>query len=422
MSDYEPFTLDFWTTIRKWTRLQKSFLVSMRLGELGVGTKMIDVNILKLPNKEFSVFAELLVGFELKKLGWRIYQPLIDRYIDIVAVKGRKIRTIQVKSSRVESEKNDEESYGLTQEPKDLFRDPRHFFVWMFIDNSLHYYYFVFSVKDFIDVRWKKLPVISRRKYPSLLMRREWRHGTDRMHPHHLKENDEWILERVKLNDYLNKWEKLENEDLDTSFDKHIGDIAYQCISAQEINKEWGKTDSGVLKKWKEHNNKAEEKLKTWPETYESVKKLDEFGFEEPLSILDAHFSPIDEDTIKKLFRYTEDNWEIFIPLDDVRDFLLLKPVCSKCGKWWNTSRKECYYCKTKYVRVKVCPQCGKLYPENVPKCRICPGKPKTLKQCIMCGQKDTRDNPVFLPITFCWYCGNRKNKFDFKIMERKCL
>ena len=378
------------------------------------------MNVLKLPNKEFSVFAELLVSFELKKLGWRIYQPLIDRYIDIVAVKDRKIRTIQVKSSRVESEKNNKESYGLTQEPKDLFHDPRHFFVWMLIDNSSHPYYFVFSVKDFIDVRWKKLPVSSRRKYPSLLMRREWRHGTDRMHPQHLKEDDEWILERVKLNDYLDKWEKLENEDLDTSLDEYISDIAYQCISAQEINEEWRKTDSDLLKKWMEHRNGAEEKLKTWPETYESVKKLDEFGFKEPPSILDAHFTPIDENTIKKLFRYTEDNWEIFIPIDDVEDFLLLKPVCSKCKKWWNTSRKECYYCKTKYVRVKVCPECGKLYPENVRKCRECPSKPNTLKQCIICGQKDARDNPVFLPITFCWYCGNRKDKFDFKIARCK--
>jgi hypothetical protein len=382
---------------------------------------MLDLNILKMPNKEFSLLTELLVAFELKKQGWKIYQPLIDRYIDLVAVKDEKIRTIQVKSSRVESEEAGVESYGLTHEPKDLFHDPRHFFVWVFIDNSLNSHFFVLSVKDFIDIRWKKLPKSTSRKHPSVLMRGEWRHGTDRMHPKHFKDNDEWSIERVKINEYLAKWDKLKNEDLDIKqkFDQHANDIAYDCISAQEINQEFKELNDDVLNKWTENNKTAVQRLKKWTDTFESVKKLDEMGFDEVLGVLDAHFVPIDELTIKGLFKFTEDHWEVFIPLDDIEEFILLKPVCSKCGKWWNTSRKECFYCKTKYLRVKVCHKCGKIYPENVPRCNVCSDKQRTVKECLVCGQRDTRDNPVFVPITFCWYCGNRQNEFKFEFKKR---
>lgn len=74
--------------------------------------------------------------------------------------------------------------------PKDLFHDVRHFYIWVFIDKDEKNHYFVFSVKDFINVRFHNLPSSSRRKYPSLLMRDEWRWGTDRLHPRHLIQGD----------------------------------------------------------------------------------------------------------------------------------------------------------------------------------------------------------------------------------------
>lgn len=29
----------------------------------------------------------------------------------------------------------------------------------------------------------------------------------------------------------------------------------------------------------------------------------------------------------------------------------------------------------------------------------------------------ETQRNVVFVPITFCWFCGNRENKFEWKLI-----
>ena len=118
---------------------------------------MKNLKIERFPNREFSFFSEFRVAFELQKRGWEVYQPLIDRYIDLIAVKNNNYRTIQVKSSRIENidtlYDDGYESYGLTMQPKDLFHDTRHFYIWVFIDKEEKFHYFVFSVKDFIDIR-----------------------------------------------------------------------------------------------------------------------------------------------------------------------------------------------------------------------------------------------------------------------------
>ena len=153
----------------------------------------------------------------MQKRGWEVYQPLIDRYIDLIAAKNGEYRTIQVKSSRIENiptlNTQEYESYGLTMKPKDLFHDARHFFVWVFVDRNMEFHYFILDVKDFIDVRYYKLPKSPRRKYDSLLMRGEWRWGTDRLHPRHFFKGEnagKWEVEGAELNEYENKWDKLE--------------------------------------------------------------------------------------------------------------------------------------------------------------------------------------------------------------------
>jgi glutamate/tyrosine decarboxylase-like PLP-dependent enzyme len=89
-------------------------------------------SIKEFRNRDFSEFCEYVVAFKLQELGWEVYQPLSDRYIDIVAfreVNGKSIiRTIQVKASRLEKE-GAQLSYGLTHKPKDLMHDPAHFFI-----------------------------------------------------------------------------------------------------------------------------------------------------------------------------------------------------------------------------------------------------------------------------------------------------
>lgn len=376
---------------------------------------MKDIEIGKFPNREFSFFCEFKVAYELQKRGWHVYQPLIDRYIDLIAVKNGMYRTIQVKSSRVENldtlSKDKYESYGLTMKPKDLFHDVRHFYIWVFIDKDEKFHYFILNVKDFIDIRYYKLPTSSRRKHPSLLMRSEWRWGTDRLHPHHFFQTDKWEVEGVELKDYENKWENLEINPSKPSYN-------FECFKATEVDKKWIGYDKNVVNKWKRINLKVENKLKKYPEVYESSKRLLKGTVDENEGIIDAHLIRLTEEEVERIFRETGKYWEIFLPLDRTDHILLFRPVCATCGKYWNTSLKECFYCKAKYFRIKVCERCNKPYPENVKPTQRCDCNGRIIKKCINCGEVEEKRKRVFVPITFCWYCGTRQNKFEFKHIE----
>jgi len=381
---------------------------------------MGNIEIIKFPNREFSFFCEFRVAFELQKRGWQVYQPLIDRYIDLIAVKDDKYRTIQVKSSRVENlsnlSKDGYESYGLTMKPKDLFHDVRHFYIWTFIDKDENFHYFILNVKDFIDIRYYKLPPSSRRKHPSLLMRDEWRWGTDRLHPHHFFEDDKWEVEGVEINEYKDAWDKLDSVPSVASYN-------LECIRATELDSKWKGDNKNIINRWERNNKKAERLIKKQKDVYESCKKLLKETIDEDEGILDAHLIRLTEEEANRIFKETAENWEVFLPLESTDHVLLFRPICSSCRRYWNTSLKECFYCKTKYFRIKVCEKCNTPYPENVSpkkKCekknrkgRICKGS--IIKKCINCGEKEEGRKRVFVPITFCWYCGTRKNEFEFK-------
>lgn len=376
---------------------------------------MINIRIGEFPNREFSFFCEFQTAFELQKRGWEVYQPLIDRYIDLIAIKGEDYRTIQVKSSRVENmsslSKDGYESYGLTLQPKDLFHDPKHLIVWVFIDESSIFNYFVFNVKDFIDVRYHNLPKSNRRKHPSLLMRGEWRWGTDRLHPRRYLKGEnvgKWEVERVEINEYKNKWEKLESPITDETYN-------LECINATEIDSEWRAVDDEIVKKWWINNTEAAKLVKKNKSTYESSKKLLKVKIDEEDGIMDAHLLRITQEDANRIFKETAENWEVFFPLNSIDHVLLFRPVCSKCGEFWNTSLKECFYCKTKYFRIKVCENCNKAFPENIKQGQKCDCGGNITKRCISCGEVEKNRRKVFLPITFCWYCGNRRNKFEIK-------
>lgn len=367
----------------------------------------------ELPNREFSLFCEFRVAFELQKRGWQVYQPLIDRYIDLIAVKNDNYRTIQVKSSRVENlpsiEKDGYESYGLTMKPKDLFHDIRHFYIWVFVDKDSNFHYFILSVKDFIDVRYYNLPESNRRRHPSLLMRGEWRWGTDRLHPRHYIKDNKWEVEGVLLDKYKDNWKNLEEVIEESSYNKI-------CFEATEIDKDWRKINDEVLKKWEENNTKAEKKIKKHKKVYESVQKLLKETIDEEGGIIDAHLIRLTKEEADRIFKETTEKWEVFLPLESTDHVLLFRTVCARCGRYWDTSLKECFFCKTKYFRIKVCENCNKPFVENVKptqKCDKCGGK--ITKKCINCGEIEKDRKRVFVPITFCWYCGTRENKFEFK-------
>jgi len=377
---------------------------------------MKSIEIGRFPNREFSFFCEFQVAFELQKRGWQVYQPLIDRYIDLIAVKNNTYRTIQVKSSRVENVRtllaDGYESYGLTMKPKDLFHDVRHFYIWAFIDKDSRFHYFIFSVKDFIDVRYHNLPRSSHRKHPSLLMRGEWRWGTDRLHPRHFIQGTKvnmWEVEGAALDGYEGKWDKLDTSGV-------INTYNFDCIDATEVDETWSKVDREILKKWQQNNRNAEKMLKTYPESYESSQKLLlRETMEDYEGIVDAHLIRLNEDEARRIFKETTENWEVFLPMESTDHVLLFRPICAQCGKYWNTSLKECFFCKTKYFRIKICEDCKKPYPENVKPTQKCDCGGSIIKKCMTCGVVERERKRVFVPITFCWYCGTRQNKFEFK-------
>lgn len=75
-----------------------------------------------------------------------------------------KIRTIQVKSSRIEFDKNTGKSkntYAVDMKPKDLIDDGYHFYIWCLIDNENKPHFLVLSVKDFIETMGESIKGIS---------------------------------------------------------------------------------------------------------------------------------------------------------------------------------------------------------------------------------------------------------------------
>ncbi len=62
-----------------------------------------------------------------------------------------KFRTIQVKSSRIETKPNgsSKNTYAIDMEPKDLIEDNFHFFIWCLVDDNEKPHFLVMSVRDF---------------------------------------------------------------------------------------------------------------------------------------------------------------------------------------------------------------------------------------------------------------------------------
>ena len=69
-------------------------------------------------------------------------------------------RTIQVKSSRIESKKGGLQ-YAVNIKPKDIIRDGNHFFIWCLIDESDKPTFIVISVEDFVVKMGDELRTIS---------------------------------------------------------------------------------------------------------------------------------------------------------------------------------------------------------------------------------------------------------------------
>lgn len=103
------------------------------------------------------------------------------------------VRTIQVKSSRIEFDKKKDKSknqYAIDMKPKDLIEDDFHFFIWCLIDDVDKPHFLVMSVKEFIDTMGDSLKGVSYLK------------DDDRQH---FNSND---FGRWK--DFYNKFDKLE--------------------------------------------------------------------------------------------------------------------------------------------------------------------------------------------------------------------
>lgn len=104
-----------------------------------------------------------------------------------------KIRSIQVKSSRIEFNSKTGKSkntYAVDMKPKDLIYDGLHFYIWCLLDNEDRPHFLVLSVNDFIDTMGDSMKGISFLK------------DQDRQH-FSSKNFGKW-------NKFLNKFDKLE--------------------------------------------------------------------------------------------------------------------------------------------------------------------------------------------------------------------
>lgn len=201
-------------------------------------------------DRDFSEYCEYIVAFKLQSLGWKVFQPLSDRYIDIVAYKilDEKpiIRTIQVKGSRLELE-GKKLSYGLTHKPKDLLHHPGHFFIWLFYGEAENENFIILSVSDFIKIMGYGMKTMS------------WRKGNNRIH----FASD---LKNTYLKDYLNKWDNLLKGGKDNTDEL--------CIKAQEIDTRWLSNKSIAL--WNETNKKVLSKIPK--DMLEKIRRKTEVG------------------------------------------------------------------------------------------------------------------------------------------------
>lgn len=207
-------------------------------------------SIKEFRDRDFSEYCEYVVAFKLQELGWEVYQPLSDRYIDIVAYREiddkQIIRTIQVKGSRIELE-GKKQSYGLTHKPKDLMHDKSHFFIWLFFDSEEKENFIILSVSNFIDIMGKGLKTKS------------WRKGNDRIH---------FSSNLEKLKPHLNNWDKLlKEEDID---------VSKRYIEFHEIEKKWRGKDENIIRKWKKTNEKIIKKIPR--EMIEKIRRKTEIG------------------------------------------------------------------------------------------------------------------------------------------------
>lgn len=206
-------------------------------------------SIKEFRDRDFSEYCEYVVAFKLQELGWGVYQPLSDRYIDIVAVKkinGKEImRTIQVKGSRIEKE-GAQLSYGLTHKPKDLMQDHAHFFIWLFYDKEEKENFIILSVSDFIELMGLDF-------FKSM----SWRKGNCRIH-------FSADIQNNRLKNYLNKWNNLRKGGKPNTADL--------CISAQEVEDSW--KSKNATEKWRETNSRIIKQIP--PEMMERIRRKTE--------------------------------------------------------------------------------------------------------------------------------------------------
>lgn len=121
------------------------------------------------------------------------------------------------------------------------------------------------------------------------------------------------------------------------------------------------------------------------------------------------------KEIVLNLFELIKKKWEVYMPLAGENKFIILKTVCSKCGANWYIDEKECFSCKMRYLRAIKCHNCGKiLAEENLRHCPNCKSD-VGVRGCINC---DKEGDGQFVPITFCSKCGNRKNRFEWKILS----
>ncbi len=168
-----------------------------------------------------KTFSESFVSENLKKIGWKTYIPLSDTGIDMVAVKEKMIRFIQVKTR----EANDQKNFGFTPKQRDIKTDPR-FFFFLYSDHT----------NDFIIISiYEFLKIVNDHTNKPYFSSPTFKQGNGKINSFKYK-NNKWYYNDFCIDEYVNYngIQKMENKDIDSNlidFSNKIADLKYQLFN-----------------------------------------------------------------------------------------------------------------------------------------------------------------------------------------------
>ena len=167
-----------------------------------------------------KVFSESFVSENLNKIGWKTYIPLSDTGIDIIAIKERMIRFIQVKTR----EASEKQKYGFTPKQRDIKTDPR-FFFFLYSDHT----------NDFIIISIYEFLKLIKEHSGNYFSSPTFKQGNGKINSF-LYNNNKWYYNDFCIDEYVNYKgiQKMEDKKIDSDIgclSDNIANLKYELLN-----------------------------------------------------------------------------------------------------------------------------------------------------------------------------------------------